>query len=626
MTPGPRTARRILALVVATVALQSALIGFASAQLAPPSPTPVPPDGSLSPFPQSLDTPADPTIVPDVSAASAILADLTSGQVLYAKDPRSRRSIASLTKIMTALLTLERRDPSDVVTVEPDAIFQDPGGIAVLGLEAGEEIAVGHLLDALMLQSANDAAIALAHDVSGSVDRFVRLMNRRARRLGMLRTDLRSPNGLDDRGTSTAQDVMILTRAAYRTDGFAPIVAQLDASVPAPDGSTRELQNRNALLWLYPGTIGVKTGYTSAAGFCVVAVAERDGRQLVAVVLGAPGDAFSDAASLLDHGFAAFVEHTFIEAGTPVGVVSLAGGAVPVETGARLDALVARSSLEHVRQRVSVDPSAAYPPAPGERVATLSIRVPGLEVGSVPLVVSSVPPPPPEPEGSWWSRTCPRSAAPSGRRSTLSSAEQVDRACYPRARMTEVATVLFGREDIRRRVEELGRSITGDYAGRAPVLISVLKGGVVFLADLIRQIRLPLEVHLIAISRYGEAEESLGRVRILLDLEVDVSGRDVILVEDIVDTGLTLSYLLSVLRARGPASLEVCTLLDKSVRRIVPLAVRYSGFDCPDRFVVGYGLDVAERFRNLPDILAVDDARAVHDDPTLLEPLLTSGA
>ena len=153
--------------------------------------------------------------------------------------------------------------------------------------------------------------------------------------------------------------------------------------------------------------------------------------------------------------------------------------------------------------------------------------------------------------------------------------------------MTEVASVLFGREDIRRRVEELGRTIAGDYVGREPVLITVLKGGAMFLADLIRAIDLPVEPHFMAISRYGDAEESMGRVRILLDLEVDLAGRDVLLVEDIVDTGLTLRTLLGVLRARGPASLEVVTLLDKSARRIVPLAPRYVGFDCPDRFVVG---------------------------------------
>src|SRR5688572_20722393 len=134
--------------------------------------------------------------------------------------------------------------------------------------------------------------------------------------------------------------------------------------------------------------------------------------------------------------------------------------------------------------------------------------------------------------------------------------------------MTEVASVLFGREDIRRRVQELGRSIAEDYAGRGPVLVTVLKGGAVFLADLMRSRPLIVEPHFMAISRYGDAKESLGRVRILLDVDIDLAGRDVLLVEDIVDTALTLRYLLGVLRARGPSSLEVCTLLDKAVRRI----------------------------------------------------------
>jgi hypoxanthine phosphoribosyltransferase len=190
--------------------------------------------------------------------------------------------------------------------------------------------------------------------------------------------------------------------------------------------------------------------------------------------------------------------------------------------------------------------------------------------------------------------------------------------------MTEAARVLFGREEIRRRVEELGRTIAGDYVGREPILISVLKGGTVFLADLIRQIPLPLEVHLMAISPYGGAEESMGRVRILLDVERDLTGRDVILVEDIVDTGLTLSYLLSILRSRDPATLEVCTLLDRSVRRIVPLRPAYVGFDCPDSFVVGYGLDHQERYRNLADILEVTDTTALAADPDLLLPHLAA--
>jgi len=188
--------------------------------------------------------------------------------------------------------------------------------------------------------------------------------------------------------------------------------------------------------------------------------------------------------------------------------------------------------------------------------------------------------------------------------------------------MSEDATVLFGREDIRRRIEELGRDITGDYEGRAPVLISVLKGGSVFLADLMRQVHLPIAIDYMSISRYGGAAESMGRVRIVKDLEVDVGGRDVLIAEDIVDTGLTLSYLITVLESRHPASVEVCALLDKSVRRITPLPIRYVGFDCPDVFVVGYGLDFQERYRNLPDILAVQDLSALSADPDLLVPYL----
>ena len=177
--------------------------------------------------------------------------------------------------------------------------------------------------------------------------------------------------------------------------------------------------------------------------------------------------------------------------------------------------------------------------------------------------------------------------------------------------MTELVSVLFGRDEVSRRVRELGEAITQDHTDQAPVLITVLKGGAIFLSDLMRQIELPVEPHFMAISRYGGAEESLGRVQILLDVDVDLTGRPVILVEDIVDTGLTLTYLLSTLRERGPASLEVCALLDKSVRRIVPVEIRYAGFDCPDRFVVGYGMDLHERYRNVPDILQVDDLDAM---------------
>jgi len=185
--------------------------------------------------------------------------------------------------------------------------------------------------------------------------------------------------------------------------------------------------------------------------------------------------------------------------------------------------------------------------------------------------------------------------------------------------VTGVATILYSEEEIRGRVQEIGRAIASDYAGRSPVLICILKGAVVFLADLFREIDLPLRVDFMSISSYGAGSEATGGVvRILKDLDQDIGGADVIVVEDIIDTGLTLSYLLASLRARQPASLEVCTLLDKSVRRIAPLDIKYSGFDCPDRFVVGYGLDHGERYRNLRAILAVDDQSVLAADPDAL--------
>src|SRR5262245_10786934 len=152
----------------------------------------------------------------------------------------------------------------------------------------------------------------------------------------------------------------------------------------------------------------------------------------------------------------------------------------------------------------------------------------------------------------------------------------------------------------------------------------MLKGAVVFLADLFRQIDLPVRVDFMSITSYGsDSQESGGVVKILKDQDQDIGGENVIIVDDIIDTGLTLSYLMATLRARQPASLEVCALLDTTVRRILPIEIKYRGFECPDRFVVGYGLDHNERYRNLPLILAVDDQSALVEDPDLLVPFLS---
>jgi hypoxanthine phosphoribosyltransferase len=172
-----------------------------------------------------------------------------------------------------------------------------------------------------------------------------------------------------------------------------------------------------------------------------------------------------------------------------------------------------------------------------------------------------------------------------------------------------VFEVLIEEDALLARVRELGAAITRDYEGREPILVCVLKGAFVFLGDLARAIDLPIEVDFMAISSYGSGVQSSGVVRILKDLDTPLEGRDVIVVEDIVDSGLTLSYLLRNLAARGPRSLEVCALLTKPERREADVECRYVGFEIANRFVVGYGLDYDERFRNVRVIGLADESR-----------------
>jgi hypoxanthine phosphoribosyltransferase len=173
----------------------------------------------------------------------------------------------------------------------------------------------------------------------------------------------------------------------------------------------------------------------------------------------------------------------------------------------------------------------------------------------------------------------------------------------------ELGEVLVSAEDLQRRVAALGEQISHDYRIDAPqplLLIGVLKGAVFFLSDLMRYIDIPVEVDFMAVASYGSATDSSGVVRILKDLDAAIEGRDVLIVEDIVDSGLTLQYLLRNLGSRNPRTLEVCALLTKPERRKVDLPTRYVGFEIPDRFVVGYGLDYAERHRNLPFVAALE--------------------
>jgi len=170
-----------------------------------------------------------------------------------------------------------------------------------------------------------------------------------------------------------------------------------------------------------------------------------------------------------------------------------------------------------------------------------------------------------------------------------------------------VGDILVQRDELDRRVRSLAAEIAADYEGRELFLVGVLKGAVFFLSDLMRHLDRECEVDFMAVSSYGSSTDSSGVVRILKDLDVSIEGRHVLIVEDIVDSGLTLSYLMRTLKARDPASLEVCALLTKPERRKVDLPIRYVGFEIPNRFAIGYGLDHAERFRNLPYVAVLGE-------------------
>lgn len=185
-----------------------------------------------------------------------------------------------------------------------------------------------------------------------------------------------------------------------------------------------------------------------------------------------------------------------------------------------------------------------------------------------------------------------------------------------------IGEILIQADELRSRIADLGEQISADYAGREIHLVCVLKGAVLFVADLMRQLTVPCQVDFMAVSSYGSATSSSGVVRILKDLDHSIEGQHVLIVEDIIDSGLTLQYLLRNLRSRKPASLEVCSLLTKPSRREVDLPIRYTGFQLPDRYAVGYGLDLDQRYRNLPYVAALtpDAVRAADGERPMVAP------
>ena len=402
-----RAVRGAVALLPVLILLsQFSALGTLGPQVGPP-PTPVPPHGSPSPFVSHLSTPADPMPVPKVEASAAILMDLGTRQVLFEKAPELARSVASLTKLMTALLVLEREAGrlDRTIRVHPDAVFDrgDYGGGSTLGLRPGERVSIRGLLTGLLLGSANDAAEALAIEEAGSVSAFVKDMNARAKVIGMSQTKFASPHGLDDRGHSSAADLMRLLRVASKDPTFRDLIGRRFAVVRSDSVRSRRIQNRNVMLWLYPGASGVKTGYTAGSGFCLMVTARRGGKELAVVVLGGRDEVFSDAAALLNHGFAAYERRTLVEEGESLGSLRVRGGEVPVVAAEQLDALVGVEAGGAIERTLSASPGAAYPPPSGSVVGTLRVTSSGASLGKVTVLVANLEAPP-EPTGSWWGR------------------------------------------------------------------------------------------------------------------------------------------------------------------------------------------------------------------------------
>ena len=389
----------VLSLIISILRLVPA--GHAVAQ------SPPPPSPDVSPPPTVLQTPGDPTRPPRLDVPAFLLMD-RRGQVLRARAANDTRPVASLTKLMTAYLVAR-------AVVDRQARWNEPVTVSAtadarLGstaeLETGERVRLRKLLTAMLVTSANDAAFAIAEHLGGSVGGFVDEMNRTAAALGLDGTLFTSPDGFDDTGASTAGDVATLWLALIGGDFPANAVAPIRDAVAARTfqlDEDRVFQNRNAMLWLYPGATGVKTGFTFGAGYCLLAVAERDGREVLAVVLGDDDEPFSDAAALLDFGIEGFEERRLVARGEEVDSVTVRGRLHPVVAAKGATRLVPVGV--EVERSIRVRRSAGL--EVGDRVGTLVYRIPSGPIAIVALLVGERAtqepngPPPPR-EDAWW--------------------------------------------------------------------------------------------------------------------------------------------------------------------------------------------------------------------------------
>ena len=336
-------------------------------------------------FPASA---AEPTRAPGVSAASAILYHPATGSVLFTKNADLRRPIASTTKIVTALTVLRSEPDLDRTVMVPCEACGIEG--SSLYLKAGEMLSVRDLLYGLLLASANDAAAALAVTNAGSIDAFADRMNAVSRELGLENSHFCNPHGLDvPEHYSTARDLAIIAAAALEDETFREIVSTKRYTIPCSDGGQRYLYNHNKLLNLYPGCIGVKTGFTKKSGRCLIGAAERDGITLISVTLNAPDD-WNDHAALLDFGFSLIETKTLLKAGEYVFDCPVVGGDKERlrVTNAEEISLALPKGVDQPTREIRLSRFLAAPIAKGQIVGSIVYRMNGKTVGYSPLVAT----------------------------------------------------------------------------------------------------------------------------------------------------------------------------------------------------------------------------------------------
>lgn len=327
---------------------------------------------------------------PAVTGEAAVLMDFTNGQLLFEKNSEARMYPASTTKILTAIIALESGRNNDNVTIPLEASIVEGSAI---GLQEGEQISLGDLIYALMLNSGNDSAVAIACHLGGSVDGFVRMMNKKAAEIGAVNTHFNNPNGLPDPDHySTARDMALITRYAMSNAQFRDIVATKIQIINRNDPEAQTfLGNHNKMLWNYDGAIGVKTGYTDDAGQCLVTAAVRDGRELISVVMKSEGtNIWSDSTSLLDYGFTEFKTVTLAEAGKYAADIQVKHGVLekaPVITAGILKYNFPVGGQPEITSDAVLNEKIKAPAKAGSKAGELFFYTDGEELGRVDLVL-----------------------------------------------------------------------------------------------------------------------------------------------------------------------------------------------------------------------------------------------